>query len=140
MGRRLEVRDPLELAVLGATALLEVRDGRRDASQLDGLVDRRVARQLAALVRRRRGADGLGGAPTLRRVVVDASHDGRVNVVVVLDCPRRVLAVCVEVQAARGRGDTGWRITALGTPEDHGPDDLEPERPHWERPSSVEPW
>lgn len=134
--RRVPARPPLELAVLGATALLEVRDGRRDAGQLDELVDRRVARQLAALVRRVRISEQRTGPPTLRRVVVDATHERRLNAVVVLDCHERVVPVCVEVTAIAD----DWRITALATPEDHEPDEVDPDRPDWEDPASIEPW
>ncbi|MBY5163844.1 Rv3235 family protein [Salsipaludibacter albus] len=134
--RHVRSRQPLELAVLGATALLEVRDGCRDATQLGDLVDGRVARQLAALVRRRRRVPARGRALTLRRVLLDATRADRVNVVVVLDHHPRVVPVSVEVTCTAD----GWRITSLATPDDHHPAPLDPERPDWEQPDSAEPW
>lgn len=126
----------LPLAVLAATAYLEVRDGRRDASQLMDWVDARTARLLTATVRRHRRRGPRAGSLTLRRLHVDRSRPQRPSIVVVLDDGTRVVPVCVELRHCRD----GWTITALATPDDHVPAPADPDQPDWEVPTSVEPW
>lgn len=136
--RRAEERHPLALAVLAATGYLEARAGCRDIAQLTDLVDRRTARLLVAMVRRRRrGPDG-PIAITLRRVVMDGTRPHRPSFVVLLDRGDRVVPVCVEVR----RVDDDWTVTTLSVPDDHRPTAPDPteHRPDWEEPASVEPW
>ena len=108
------LHDPTALAVACATAYLEIRAGRRPARQLDRLLSPLVRLHLAAVVTHHRGARRRCGDVSVLRVVTSHGGPGLVDAVVVARDGASHTAVAVRIEY---RPD-GWKVTALGTPED----------------------
>lgn len=113
----------LQLAVVVATSYVEIRVGRRDATQLHTMVSDRVRRQLDALVRRRRRRTATTGSFSLRRVWVDCTHHTVTSIVVLLSDGRRMHPVAMAIRST----SDGLRVVELALPEDHHPTPDDPD-------------
>lgn len=109
--------DPVMLAVVVASAHLEVRAGRRAPDQLHPVLSPTARRRQRAVVVRRRQERVLAGGVTVSRVVTCHLDDDAVEVVVVARTGDRVVPVAVRVDRRRGR----WWVTDVGVPEDREP-------------------
>lgn len=106
--------DPAALAIVAATAYVEIRTGRRPVQQLDGLATRTVLRRLQALVCRTRGRLSPGGCVSVCRAIPCRVADHVAEVAVVLRHADRHSAVAVRLERRADR----WWVTALSAPED----------------------
>lgn len=112
--RTIPAIDPAALAIVAATAYVEIRSGRRPVRQLEGLATRTLLRRLESLVCRTRRQRQPAGGVSIRRVFPCRVHDDVVEVAVVLHVARRCGAVAVRLERRAGR----WWVTDLSAPED----------------------
>lgn len=107
-----DLPDPAPLVAGVVTATIEVMAGSRPASQLLRVLSADVyatlQRRAAAASRQRHRAAPVRRA-AVRRVRTTSPVDGVVEASVVVQEPRRVLAVAVRLEGLDGR----WRVTAL---------------------------
>lgn len=103
--------DPARLAGLLVRTWIEVRAGRRPASQLAPLVTPTMLRRLRIVSRRGQGPVVV---PNVRRVTATYPTAGVCEAVVTVTWPsQRVSAVAVRLEAHDGR----WRAVELTAPE-----------------------